>query len=396
MSTFHRRVALVAASLATSTAAAAAPPPPPDVGAVDFATAVFAQVAAGRPGNLFLSPSGIRTALAIAAAGAAGDTRRQMDGVLHLPANAVPPTTSPAPPAAADGCQLDVATALWVDERSPLRPAFADRARAEGATARPADFAADPDAARRQINAWVADATRGKIRDLLPPRSVTGQTRLVLTDAVYFKGQWADPFLPAATADRPFHLDPSHDVPVRMMSKGVGRLPVFQTDAVSAVELPYRGSAVSMLVVIPTAVNGLPAVEHGLTGDVVRQWTAGLRPTRASLALPRFTATATVELKATLSAIGMPDAFDPRRADFSPMVDGPPLVIDQVFHKAYVAVDEQGTEAAAATALAMRPMLATPSRPALAVVADRPFLYLIRDRRTGAVLFIGRCADPRP
>ena len=230
---------------------------------------------------------------------------------------------------------------------------------------------------------------------MLPPGSVTAATRLVLANAVYFKGQWADPFQPRDTTNAPFHLDPSHDATVRMMNRSADGMPAYQTDAVSVVELAYKGGGVAMDVIVPRAVDGLPAVERGLSGGAVRSWVAGLAPAEVDLALPRFTAAGRYDLVAALKAMGMADAFTPA-ADFSGMVDGGGVGIGDVVHKAVVAVDEQGTEAAAATGILIAPTAMPSRRERVVVTADRPFLYLIRDRRTGAVLFMGRCADPRP
>ncbi len=403
----RRRAALLWVALALAAVPRPAAADPPATAAVagdaDFAAAVFGRVAAAAPGNVFLSPYSLRAALAMTATGAAGRTADQMAAALRLPAGG-PDATAAAfaaqaaavsTDAGADGCELDAAAAVWAAVAAPVRPAFAARARSGfGASAETADFAADPDAARRHINGWVEDHTRRRIADLLPPGSVRAGTRLVLADAVYFKGLWADPFLPSQTTDTPFHLNASHDATVRMMSRGPAELPVYQTDAVTAVELAYRGGGASMVVVVPRAVDGLPAVERGLTGDVVRGWVDGLRPATVELSVPRFTATGTYDLVPTLRAMGMADALG-SDADFSGMVDGGGVGIGGVFHKAFVAVDEQGTEAAAATGVVMRPTAMPPRIDRLVVTADRPFLYFVRDRTTGAVLFMGRCADPR-
>ena len=386
-------IAMALLNTVTTTTARAADGDPADA---DFAAAVYARVAAASSGNVFLSPYSIRSALAMTAGGAAGQTLGQMDDVLRLPAGGFTPVDVPA----GDGCRLDVANAVWAEPAFPFGKAFARRVTtAFGAEAHAADFAADPDKARGQINAWVAGHTHDKIKDLLPPGSVKADARLVLTNAVYFKGDWQTPFEARATRDGPFHLDAAHDAAVPTMHGEAGRMPVFQTDALSAVELPYRGGTVSMVVVIPKAVDGLAAVERGLSGDAVRQWVAGLAPTRALLSMPKFTATATVELNGVLSAMGMTDAFSRDRADFSAMVDSTDprdrLFLSDVFHKAYVAVDEKGTEAAAATGVVMSRAMAARPQPTLVLEADRPFLYLLRDHQTGAVLFIGRCVDPR-
>ena len=210
--------------------------------------------------------------MALAAAGAAGRTAGQLSQGLHLTAG-----EAPAVPAVGADNRLDVANSLWVARGLPLRLAFADRARAAfAAAAEPADFAAHPDAARLAVNAWVADHTQRKILDLLPEGSVTRQTRLVLADAVYFQGQWATPFAGRATAPAPFHLAADRSVDVPMMHLHRQRLPVLQGPTFDAVALPYAGDAVAMLVVVPHAVDGLPAVEQSLTGEVLAGWDVGV------------------------------------------------------------------------------------------------------------------------
>jgi serpin B len=369
----------------------------------DFAAALFDRLADGRQGNLFVSPYSLRMALAMTATGAAGATAGQMSEALRLPpgpadAAAFARIAAAVANASTDGSEIDVANAIWAAGGVRFRPAFVDRLKADfAASAQTVDFAADPEAAREHINGWVEEQTHKKILDLLPPGSVRSDSRLVLTNAVYFKGAWAEPFLPHRTSDKPFHLDASRDVPVRMMARGTEVMPIFETDTLAAVELPYRGGGVSMLVVIPKAIDGLATVERGLTSDAIRAWVLGLKPTAALLELPKFTARGNYDLASTLADMGMPDAFG-HRADFSGMLDAttaPGLCIGGVFHKSFVAVDEQGTEAAAASGIVMRPTAMAPLRHPVELIADRPFLYLIRERTTGTILFIGRCADPR-
>ena len=385
----------LAATGLSSTALAAGVP-----GDADFAVGLYRHVAAGTTGNVFLSPASVRTALAMTATGAAGATAQQMAAALRLPPGSADQTATAfaaAMPKPIGDVQLTVANAIWGQRGTPFLPPFVDRLKADfAATAETVDFRGDPEAARRQVNGWVERQTHDKIKDLLGPGSVTPATRLVLANAVYFKGDWRSPFRAGGTSPAPFHLDGSHAVDVPMMHHGAASMPVFQDDAVDVVELPYKGDTVAMLVVIPKAVDGLAAVEKGLSGDAVRKWVDGLKRTEASLELPKWTATGSYGLRDDLVAMGMTDAFDARRADFSGMVGagGERLCVSDVVHKSFVAVDEQGTEAAAATGITMR-ATAMLAGPVVRLVADRPFLYLIRDTRTGTILFLGRCVDPR-
>ncbi len=403
-------IALVSLAIGTLTgalsftpASAAEPPAAAGVpGDADFAAALFGRVATGVTGNVFLSPASVRTALAMTASGAAGATAQQMADVLRLPAG-TPDQTAAAfraatPPVSAD-VQLTVANAIWGQEGTPFRPAFVDRLTSDfAASAESVDFRAAPEPARKRVNDWVEQQTHEKIKDLLPAGSVTPMTRLVLANAVYFKGDWQRPFSAGQTAPAPFHLDGSHDADVPMMRLGTGSMPLFQDDAVDVIELPYKGRTTSMVVIIPKAVDGLAAVEKGLTGDTLRRWVGGLRRAQATLQFPRFRAAGSYSLRDTLVAMGMTDAFDASRADFSGMIapsaDGERVCITGVAHKSFVAVDEKGTEAAAATGIMLGAM-AMRAGPVINLVADRPFLYLIRDTRAGTVLFMGRCADPR-
>ena len=382
----------IAALLAlTATAVAAPPARATDPADADFAADLYRHAVAGRKGNAFLSPAGVRATLALAAAGAAGRTAEQLAAALRLPTGAALPAAVDAGP----DVTLEMANAVWVQTGLALRPAFTTRLATAGAEPHPADFRAHPDAARSAVNAWAAEHTGGKIADLLPAGSVTPTTRLVLANAVYLKADWATPFATGSTRPGPFHFDPKQAADVPMMHLAPQPVALSRTDAADVFELPYRGDRLAMLVVVPKAVDGLAAVERALTGDVVRGWAAALAPARATVAMPKFTARAGYDLVGPLTAMGMADAFDVARADFSAMADGERFSIGGVFHKTFVAVDEQGTEAAAATGLTMRATAVRVQQPPVPLVVDRPFLYLIRDRQTGSVLFIGRCVDPR-
>jgi serpin B len=381
---------------------ASAVPPAAVAGDADFAAALYGRVAGATAGNVFLSPASVRMALAMTATGAVGSTARQMSDALSLPqctADQLAAEFKAAIPAPTPDVQLTIANGLWLQRGVPFRPQFVTRLAADfGASAESVDFRAAPDPSRKRVNEWVDRETHHHIGELLGPGSVTSATRLVLANAVYFKGDWQSPFTAGATRPTPFHLDGSHDVDVPMMRHATGLSSVYQDDMVDAVELPYKGATTAMLVVIPKAVDGLAAIGKGLTGATLTRWSAGLRPTEANLLLPRFKATGSYHLRDALISLGMADAFDPQRADFSAMTAPGPdqerVCITGVVHKSFVAVDETGTEAAAATGVTVGAM-AMRAGPVLHLVADRPFLYLIRDTRTGTILFVGRCADPR-
>jgi serpin B len=264
------------------------------------------------------------------------------------------------------------------------------------------DFREAPDAARAAINRWVEEGTCGKIRGLIPPGAPDVLTRLLLVNAVYFKGAWASEFMPSATHEEPFHLDTGGKVPVKLMHQrtAAGYL---HARGVDVLDLAYRGGNLSLLVLLPHHKDGLRTLEEALSAAVLDNLVAHMRQHVVDVFLPRFTTTwGAVDVREHLAALGMPVAFDAARADFSG-IDGhePPhdesLHLSAVVHKAFVEINERGTEAAAATATAMdaRALVSPPKPPPIPVFrADHPFLYAIRDRHSGALLFVGRMVDP--
>jgi serpin B len=217
----------------------------------------------------------------------------------------------------------------------------------------------------------------------------------VLTDAIYFKGKWARQFKKAATSPRPFYLTGGDNVQVPMMHQKQD-FNYFENNALQVLEMPYDGDHLSMVVFLPKAKNGIGALENSLDTGQVENWLAALREQKVIVALPKFQMTCAFNLKKVLKALGMTDAFDVRRADFSGMTPDPAgLFISDVIHKAFMDVNEEGTEAAAATAVVMT--LGTAARPGPVPVfrADHPFVFLIRDKTSGSILFIGRVLDPR-
>jgi serpin B len=352
-------------------------------------------------GNLFYSPYSISMALAMTYAGARTGTEAQMAEVLHfsLPQAQLHPAFNALDLTLAErgegaggrgGFQLNVANALWGQAGYPFLPEFLDLlGRNYGAGLRLLDFAADAEAARLTINDWVAEQTEDRIQDLIPPGVLGAATRLVLTNAIYFNAAWAQPFEASATQDEAFHLLDGGQVTVPMMhqTESFGYL---AGDGYQAVELPYEGHELSMVILLPDE-GGFEAFEAGLDAAQVEAILQETSDRQVALALPRFEFEAQFSLADTLGAMGMPDAFSDQ-ANFSGMTGTRDLFISAVIHKAFVAVDEEGTEAAAATAVVMVEG-AMPAEP-LEVRVDRPFLFLIRDIQTGTVLFLGRVMDP--
>lgn len=409
------------AALPLSTAAALAENPEGDqaskavAGTSRFTLDLYKAIR-DRDGNIFCSPLNIAAALEMAAVGARGETADQIHRTLGLEPlgerapDAVgalldslrtfsePPAPEDEPGNAADDDQgqapgLWTANALWVDEREkPLAEFTAALERSFQAKPHIVDFAHSSETARATINRWVEDQTRDRIKDLLGPDHINRDTSVVLTSAIYFKGYWVHPFSKDQTRDDQFHPTPDAAVPVKMMNQ-TATLPYFENDALQAVSLPYKGGSLSMLALLPKSADGLAELEASLTVETLAAATSNMRPKRVKLSLPRFSSTVEFDLDDVLSDLGMPLAFQAGKADFSGITGSPDFSISAVVHKAFIEVEEKGTEAAAATGVvAVRAALI----PADEVVfrADRPFLHLIRDNKTGAILFIGRMSRP--
>lgn len=381
------------------------PPPPPRVtlapapAAIDaFAADLHKQLVAADPAaNLVYSPASVEIALGMTLAGAAGPTHAAMastlhlDGVDHADLGAPQRAWSAAPADAPD--ELAVANRLWVQRGLRLGEGFLATTRDHyGATTGEVDFSSGH--ASEPINAWVAAQTRDRIPDLVPESALKPTTRLVLTNAVYFKGSWVAGFDPAATATEPFwRLDgASVDAPLMFRS---GATTWARHDGFQLVALPYEGGRVEMVILVPDARDGLPALEARLDEAALASWRATAREVpRVDLHLPKMTLTGSFSLSTPLKAMGMELAFSDG-ADFSAMSPDLALKIDEVIHRAFVAVDEVGTEAAAATAVIMvtRTSAAQPPPPPV-VRADHPFLFTLRDVHSGATLFVARVVDP--
>ena len=374
--------------------------------------------------NLCLSPYSIQSALAMTFAGAEGETKTEMARVLHFPASDETIHASFASlqrgleqlaknsAALADEAKknggsgepitIAIANRLFAQSGYDFRAAFRDLVkRFYGAPFEQMDFQTAPDRERQRINDWVADQTRKRIRDLIPPGGINEDTRLVLANAIYLKAPWADPFLESATKPAPFHVGGGAAVDVPTMRKKDRNLGYLKGDGFTAVSMPYIGSELQFVVLLPEEMNGLRQLESKLTAELLAQC-AKLAPRDVDLALPKFRfEPPTLPLADVLQALGMKSAFDQPRgsANFDRIAPRKPndyLYVSNVFHKTFIAVDEKGTEAAAATAAVM--MTATAiikqTRP-IEVKVDRPFLYAIQHVPSGACLFIGRVTDPR-
>jgi len=371
-----------------------------------FALDLYARISQGE-GNRFISPFSISCALAMTYAGAQEETALQIAKTLHfkLPPEKLHPafhhliaellsrnTAQKGSNEAAD-VELFTANALWSQAGERILPDFQKRIEVnyQGGLY-PVDFRNAAESARRTINTWVEQHTKGKIADLLQPRHVDSRTLLILTNAIYFKALWATPFSKDRTAPYDFQASPSDRVRVDMMNLA-GHCRYYEEGGFQALELPYKGQALAMVVLLPRSKDGLTPFESSLTSAKLETWLSKLSPRRVDVSLPKFKLAAESELKEPLSELGMPIAFDLRKADFSGMTGTREFAISAVVHKAFVEVEERGTEAAAATGVVMSRALVAPTPPVV-FRADHPFFFLVRDTRSGSILFLGRLVRP--
>lgn len=370
-----------------------------------FAFDLYGQVGK-KEGNIFCSPASISTALAMTYSGAHGETAKEMAHVLYFDRK-----SSRLPVArlheafgkltgllnsggSQGGYVLCMANRLWGQESYEFVPDFLKTTRElYGAELAELDFR-KTDAARHEINEWVEQQTQQKIKELIPSGVLRGDTRLVLTNAIYFLGGWEKEFPEKATEVQPFFVTPQQavDVPLMTQTRKFGYL---ESDVAQVLELPYRGHEISMVILLPKARDGLAGLEGNLTADNAQKWIESLRPRKVELFLPKFKMTSQFALKEALSAMGMPTPFT-EAADFSKLSSSENLMISEVIHKAFVDVNEKGTEAAAATAVVIVPTSASVETEEPVVFrADHPFVFLLRDNRSGAILFLGRVSNPK-
>lgn len=353
--------------------------------------------ALGGTANLVFAPANIAAALRMTLLGARGDTATQLAATLHLakPQDAAAgllETCVLLDSLTAGDLTLRAPNTMWVQSGLPLQPDFtAALGQAACAQLRTADFAAAAGPVQQQINDLIAEQTAGKITGLIPPGVINRATRLVLASAIYLKAAWTHPFPPGATQDAPFYPEPGAGRPVPTMRLRE-RLRYLRGDGYQVVQLPYAGQRLGMVIVLPD--GPLAPVESRLGRDGLARLLAGLAPRQVTLALPRFRVTSQFSLTPALAALGMPLAFT-SRADFTGITTAEPVHISDVVHQAYLDVDEQGTEAAAATAVVIRAAarVMMPDPP-VEMTVDRPFVFGITELASGRPLFLGRVTDP--
>lgn len=374
-------------------------------GNTEFALNLYHRLESNE-GNLFYSPYSISSALAMTFAGANGKTAEEMAAVFHYllgedrlhPAfNALDQhleelADQDIPDDIGEVFQLNVANAIWGQNDFHFETGFLDNLAAYyGAGLRLLDFVLEPEESRRTINDWVSEQTQERIRDLIPQGAIDSDTRMVLSNAIYFKAAWLEPFEESLTEDGVFYGLDGEEIINPMMSLGSdSSFPYYLGDGFQVVELPYVGGQVSMVVLLPDA-GKFKEFEASLNSEKLNRIINELSYQPMFLKFPKFEYETEISLATILAQMGMPSAFN-STADFSGMTGDKDLFISDIFHKAFVSVDEEGTEAAAATAVVMT-LTAAPENP-LHLDVDRPFLFLIRDIQTSSILFMGRVVEP--
>jgi serpin B len=369
-------------------------------GNTDFALTLYGKLKDVSPKeNLFFSPYSISTALAIAYAGARGETEEQMAKVLHftLPGPRLYPAFGTLQNQLIQnkmfrGYKLLLANALWLQKGEPFLKEFLDLAgNYYGAGLNQLDFINETEKSRQTINNWVEEKTNDKIEELIPPNGVNPNTELVLTNAIYFKGQWKTKFKWWRTRRADFNISNKDKVEVRLMHL----TKVFkycENEKMQVLELPYKSEELSMLVLLPKGIEGIKQVEDTLKTENINTLLSEMWNAKVDVYFPRFKMMwGTFVLNNTLAALGMSNAFIPEKADFSGINGKKDLCISNVFHKAWVEVNEEGTEAAAATAVGYKKGAAGISA---VFRADHPFIFIIKDNRSGSILFMGRVMNP--
>jgi serpin B len=367
-----------------------------------FAFDLYRELSDGT-GNLFYSPYSISAALAMTYAGARGETEQQMADTLHyiLSQDRLHPAFNALDLALisrgegaegkdGEGFRLNIVNATWGQEDYKFLQDYLDILAADyDAGIRLLDFVNAAEEARVTINDWVAGETEDRIKDLIPPGIIDAMTRLVLTNAIYFNAAWSNPFPEEMTQDGTFNLIDGSEITVPMMVQ-TESFGYAEGDGYQAVELLYDGEELSMVILLPES-GEFETFEGSVDADLVKEIIADLEDREVALSMPKFEFESEFSLADTLIEMGMPVAFS-AAADFSGMTGNRDLSIAEVLHKSFVAVDEAGTEAAAATAVVVE-LTAAPELP-VTVTVDRPFVFLIRDIETGAVLFLGRVMNP--
>lgn len=365
----------------------------------DFAVDIYQKIRQER-GNIFFSPYSISTAFAMTYVGARSETEKQMAQALHF--SLAQEHLHPAFSALRSKLQslqdesdfkLNIANALWIERSYDLLFEFLDVNRKHyGANIFRADFKGNAENSRLEINDWIEEKTEGKIKNLLAEGAIRSLTRLVLTNTIYFKAEWEKQFHSISTKRADFWLTAAEKTEVQMMQQK-SNFGYKENENLQVLEMRYKKKALSMYVFLPRKINGLSELEAQLSSDTLSEWTTNLKRQEVKVFMPKFEATKKLNLKEILISLGMSDAFS-QTADFSGMENKKELYITDALHKAFIKVDENGTEAAAATAITLSLTSAHPIKEVPVFRANHPFMFLIRDNATKSILFIGRLTKP--
>ncbi len=369
-----------------------------------FALKAYVKARKGNPGNMLLSGTSLRHALGVAYLGARGETAHEMSATLGFPADPAKAAEvekgenaawQTAKGKAGDGAELVVADRLWADQSFPIAPAYKGLTESVGSDVATVDFVHAAEGARTTINDWVSDKTAKKIPELLAKGLVDARTRVVITNAIYFKGAWASPFMASATKDETFTQAGGKKITTPMMH-ATETFHLVEVANAKILEMRYQASDLAMTIVLPKDAGGLSKLEESLDASTFDAWTSKGGWSRVAVTLPKFTFGWGGSVSRTIQDLGIKTAFGDK-ADFSGIAapqGKERIAISEIVHKTWIAVDEKGTEAAAATGVVMR-TTGMPMGPVAEFKADHPFLFFIRDTKSGRILFVGRVVDPK-
>lgn len=363
----------------------------------NFALEAYKQFAKSDNKNMFFSPISINMAIGITYAGAKGETEKQIASVFNFPENTTKFHKSMGTlqenilEKTSEGVEISLTNQLWADQNYKFRCQYLRKAKkCYKAPVKRLDFYSNLDESRISINNWVEKQTHERIKDLLPEGSISKQTKMVITNTIYFKGQWDKQFITEHTQDENFTTISGEQVKTPTMNANTS-LRMYQGNSLKLVELPYAGKQFSMLVLLPNEGTPLASIEKELSIKELNHYISSMTESDVRISLPKFKFDASYKLKQTLSEMGMPLAFS-NAADFTAMSRKKDLKIDEVFHKAFVEVSEEGTEAAAATAVVIVRKTAIMNNE---FRANRPFIFFIRENESGNILFLGRITNPQ-
>ncbi len=363
----------------------------------DFVFAFYSEIAEkNKQSNIFFSPLSISTAFSMAYEGAKENTASEMLQVFGFESDDAKRQKAISELLSRfnhkdDWYNLQVANALWVKDGYEIKQGYLDTAKTHySSTVDNVDFVTDDGI--NQINSWVKENTNEKIQDILAPGSTDDSTRMVITNAVYFKGKWSSEFNPRNTSEKPFWTDKDNSVTVSMMKQPVDIYNYAKTENLQALELNYLGGDISMVVLLPKDRDGIQSLENFMDKEKLNAIKDGMTRQPITVEIPKFEFETEYNLITSLQSLGLHDAFDESNADFQGITDEQ-VYVEQASHKAFVNVNEKGTEAAAVTALVMR-ATSGPPEPVGEFVADHPFMFIIQEKETGEILFIGRIMDP--